>query len=388
MKRSNEGRPTTARRSKYDFGCVALLLQGGGALGAYQGGVYEALAEAEVEPTWAAGISIGAINAAIIAGNAPAERVAKLRQFWEGISATPGFGAPLEWQSMFAKGDFARQWFNQANAAFATMAGAPGFFEPRLPPPWLQPPGSLEATSYYDTKPLKATIERLVDFDRVNAKTMRFSVGAVNVRKGNFVYFDSQRMPITADHVLASGALPPGFPAVEIDGEHYWDGGIVSNTPLQWVVENCDDVDVLAFQVDLWSARGAFPRTLQEVMTRQKEIQYSSRTRAGTDALKRMHKLRTAIYDIVQRLPGELRDLPSAKLLDEESDPHTYNIVHLIYRTQDYEGDSKDFEFSRLTMEEHWRAGYNDAKRTLRHKDIFEKSDGVFTFDLAADGRD
>lgn len=388
MKRSDEMRPVAATRSRYDFGCVALLLQGGGALGAYQGGVYEALAEAEVEPTWAAGISIGAVNAAIIAGNAPTERVAKLRQFWESVSATPVFGGPFEWQSIFAKGDFARQWLNQASAALATMAGTPGFFEPRLPPPWLQPAGTIEATSFYDTKPLKATIERLVDFDRVNANALRLSIGAVNVRTGNFVYFDSKQMPITADHVLASGALPPGFPAVEIDGEHYWDGGIVSNTPLQWVIDNCDNIDVLAFQVDLWSARGAFPRTLQEVMTRQKEIQYSSRTRAGTDTLKRMHQLRSAIYDVLQRLPAELRDLPSAKRLDAEADPHAYNIVHVIYRPQDYEGGTKDFEFSRLTMEEHWRAGYNDAKRTLRHKEIFGKSDGVYTFDLAADGSD
>lgn len=373
---------------KQSFGAVALLLQGGGALGAYQGGVYEALADAGLEPDWAAGISIGAINAAIIAGNAPNDRVPKLRQFWEGVTATSTFGAPLEWQSMFTKGDFARMWLNQANAAFATMAGATGFFEPRLPPPWLQPPGSIEATSYYDTRPLRATIEQLVDFDRINAKQTRFSVGAVNVRTGNFVYFDSMHMPITVDHVLASGALPPGFPAVEIDGEHYWDGGIVSNTPLQWVIDNSDDVDVLAFQVDLWSARGAFPRTLQEAMTRQKEIQYSSRTRAGTDTLKRMHNLRSAIYDIVRRLPDELRNLPSAKLLDEEADPHAYNIVHLIYRPQEYEGSSKDFEFSRITMEEHWRAGYNDAKRTLRHREIFDKSDGVFTFDLADDGCD
>jgi NTE family protein len=390
VKRSDERHTpiSPALRPKLDFGTIALLLQGGGALGAYQGGVYEALAETEIEPTWVAGISIGAINAAIIAGNAPKDRVAKLRQFWEGISATSSFGAPFEWQSMFAKGDFARSWFNQAHAAYASVAGTPGFFEPRLPPPWLQPPGTVEATSYYDTRPLKATLEQLVDFDRINAKQTRFAVGAVNVRTGNLVYFDSQTWRIAPEHVMASGALPPGFPAVEIEGEHYWDGGLVSNTPLKWVIENCENADVLAFQVDLWSARGQFPRTLQEVLTRQKEIQYSSRTRAGTTALKNLHKLRAAIFDLVHRLPDDLKDLPSAKLLDAEADPHAYNIVHLIYRPQDYEGDSKDFEFSRLTMEEHWRAGYNDAKRTLRHEEIFKKSDGVFTFDLAADGRD
>ena len=375
-------------KPKPDFGCIALLLQGGGALGAYQAGVYQALAEANIEPTWVAGISIGAVNAAIIAGNPPGQRVERLRQFWEGISATPGLSAPLDWQSMFAKGDFARTWVNQANAAFATVAGAPGFFEPRMMPPWFQPAGAIEATSYYDTRPLKATLERLVDFDRINAKQMRFAAGAVNVRSGNFVCFDSATTHIRPEHVMASGALPPGFPAIEIEGEYYWDGGIVSNTPLQWVVENTDNEDVLAFQVDLWSARGKFPRTIQEVTTRQREIQYSSRTRASTTSLKNLHNLRAAIADLVGRLPDDLKNLPSAKLLDAEADPHAYNIIHLIYRSQSYEGDSKDFEFSRLTMEEHWRAGYHDAKRTLRHGEIFLKSDGVFTFDLAEDGRE
>jgi NTE family protein len=374
-----------------DFDCVALLLQGGGALGAYQAGVYQALAEGGIHPNWIAGISIGAVNAAIIAGNAPEHRLERLRQFWQEVTAPPGWSAPAEWQAMFTRGDAARTWINQVSSAFAAVAGAPGFFQPRMPPPWLHPPGTIEATSYYDTSPLKATLERLVDFDRINSKDTRLSVGAVNVRTGNFVYFDSKRDQIKPAHIIASGALPPGFPAVEIDGEHYWDGGIVSNTPLQWVVENSDEQDLMAFQVDLWSARGHFPRTMSEVMTRQKEIQYSSRTRAGTTWLKKLHDMRCAIADIVARLPPELKNTPAAKLLDAEADPRVYNIIHLIYRPQNYEGDSKDVEFSRLTMEEHWRAGHNDAKRTLRHPEVFQRPsalDGVFTFDLAVDGRE
>jgi NTE family protein len=177
--------------------------------------------------------------------------------------------------------------------------------------PWLQPGGTIEATSFYDTKDLKRTLERLVDFDRLNAGAPRFSVGAVNVRTGNFVYFDNTTHTI---HVMASGALPPGFPAIEIEGEHYWDGGLVSNTPLQWVVEGEPRRDTLAFQVDLWNARGEFPRNMLEVVTREKEIRYSSRTRAGTDQLKHVQKMRRAMAGLLEQLPEELKDSPEAEL--------------------------------------------------------------------------
>jgi NTE family protein len=273
-----------------------LLLQGGGALGAYQGGVYQALAEANLHPDWVAGISIGAINATIIAGNPPDLRVEKLREFWEGITnAWFGVGEP---GSPFARGDPARGSINQMSALGALLNGAPGFFRPRIPNPSFHPPGTAEATSYYDTARLKATLELLVDFDRVNAERAetRLSLGAVNVRSGNLVYFDSPSHVIKAEHVMASGALPPGFPAIEIEGEHYWDGELVSNTPLQWIaMTQRRPPDSLVFQVDLWSARGELPRNLAEVATRQKEIQYSSRTRAFTDYFKQMAKLRTML---------------------------------------------------------------------------------------------
>jgi NTE family protein len=278
-----------------------------------------------------------------------------------------------------------RTWINQMNSAFTATGGAPGFFKPRLPPPWLEPAGKIEATSYYDTSALKTTLESLTDFDRINRNEMHLSVGAVNVRSGNFVYFASDEQKILPEHIVASGALPPAFPAIEIDGEFYWDGGIVSNTPLQWIFENGPTHDTLAFQVDLWNARGRFPRTLQEVSTRMKEIQYSSRTRAGTTWLRDMQRLQRAIDELLPQLPEELRNSDAAKILDASGDPRTYNIVHLIYRAKEYEGDTKDFEFSRLTMEEHWRAGYNDAKRSLRHKVIFDRNaspDGIFTFDI------
>ncbi len=376
---------------KQRFGCIALLLQGGGALGAYQGGVYQALDEAGIEPTWIEGASIGAANAAIIAGNARAERVAKLRSFWEGLTAEPRWAVDM--QSALMQGDLWRAWINQMNSAVAATAGVSGFFRPRMPPPWLEQPGKIAATSYYDTRPFKETLERLIDFDRVNdpGRAMNLSVGAVNVRTGNVVHFRTGTHRIGPEHIMASGALPPGFPAVEIEGEHYWDGGLISNTPLQWLFDAGPAHDTLAFQVDLWSARGRLPRTVSETMTRQKEIQYSSRTRAGTRWVKAMHKIQRAIDELLPLLPDELRDTAAAKVLEASGDPRAYNVVHLIYRTKNYEGNTKDFEFSRLTMEEHWRAGYNDAKRTLRHHEIYDRAsniDGVFTFDVDVDGRE
>jgi NTE family protein len=383
-------RKTRRAHSRPPFDCIALLLQGGGALGAYQAGVYEALAEAKLHPDWVAGISIGAINSALIAGNSPEARVDRLRQFWEGITADPWW----EWADRTTvpvlRGDDARRLLNQLSAARAAAFGAPGFFAPRFPPTWCQPSGSVEATSYYDTRRLKATLERLVDFDRINAGDIRFSVGAVNVRTGNFVYFDTTTHLIRPQHVMASGALPPGFPSVEIDGERYWDGGVVSNTPLQWVLECGPRQDTLAFQVDLWSARGEQPRNMPEVLVRQKEIQYSSRTRAYTDHFKQLHRLRHAIARLLPLLPDELRDHRDLAPLLAAEDHSVYNIVHLIYRAKHYEGHSKDHEFSRLSMREHWRAGYNDAIRTLRHPEVLERPEnggGVFTFDLAVDGR-
>jgi NTE family protein len=368
------------------FEQVALVLQGGGALGAYQGGVYEVLAQANVEPDWTAGMSIGAINAAIIAGNSPKYRVDRLREFWTEVTSD-GPWPSLSW----ARGNQARNLFNRLSAGMTLTNGAKGFFTTRFVSPWLQASGTIDATSFYDTKPLKHTLLRLIDFDRLNSGTTRFSVGAVNVRTGNFVYFDTTTHTIRPEHIMASCALPPGFPAIEIDGEHYWDGGLVSNTPLQWVVNSLPRRDTLAFQVDLWSARGELPVNMLDVMTREKEIRYSSRTRAGTDQFKHVQKLRRAVTTLLGKLPEELKSSPEAKLLGTEAEHKVYNIVHLIYRAKNHEGHSKDYEFSRLSMEEHWRAGYHDAKRTLRHPEVLERPtdrEGVFTFDLADDGRE
>ena len=374
------------------FECVALLLQGGGALGAYQAGVYEALAEANIHPDWIAGISIGAINAAIIAGNPPKSRVDRLREFWTQVTSN-GFwdfsGSPF---ADLARSDNMRNLLNQMSANLAAAFGAAGFFSARAVMPWLQPGGTLAATSFYDTNSLKYTLERLVDFDRLNAGITRFSAGAVNVRTGNFVYFDTNTHRITPEHVMASGALPPGFPAVEIDGEHYWDGGLVSNTPLQWVIESDPRrKDTLLFQVDLWSSQGELPRNLAEVATRHKEIQFSSRTRASTAHFKSVHRVQRALAALLRRLPAEIEENDDLKILKSVASDKVYNIIHLIYRAQNYEGHSKDHEFSRMSMQDHWRAGYHDAIRTLRHPEVLARPaslDGVFTFDLERDGRE
>ncbi|MDL2406781.1 patatin-like phospholipase family protein [Rhizobium calliandrae] len=384
------GHKTRRIKERPPFERIALLLQGGGALGSYQAGVYQALAEAGLHPDWVAGISIGAINSALIAGNPPERRVEALRCFWDTVTA-PAHGISTLFSAMYAamglQGDFARGLLNQTHAFATLMEGAAGFFTPRPVPPFFSSAGSKDAESFYDVAPLKATLERLVDFDRINSGAMRFSVGAVNVRTGNFEYFDTTSHNIRPEHVMASGSLPPGFPAARIDGECYWDGGLVSNTPLQWVLDSSPRQDTLAFQVDLWSARGEFPRDLLGIELRQKDIRFSSRTRAATDNFKSQQRLRRALGHLVELVPKDalLRADPEIKRLVDQADEKVYNIAQLVYRAKNYESTSKDYEFSRLTMEEHWTSGYTDALRTLRHPEVLQRpdtADGVAIFDF------
>ena len=367
------------------FKSIVLVLQGGGALGAYQAGVYEALAEKDIAPTWVAGISIGAVNSAIIAGNPKEKRVEKLRAFWDQVALQPPFWfSPLP--DFFRDGD-ARGVVNQFAAMRVLTSGVPGFFSPRFPPPPFNRSGTPGSTSWYDVSDLRGTLERLVDFDRINTRETRFSVGAVNVRTGNFTYFDNAKDKIRPEHVMASGALPPGFPAVEIDGEHYWDGGMVSNTPLEWALSVVEEVDTLVFQVDLWSARGEVPRDLSAVAVRMKEIQYSSRTRRATTQFRNHQRLRAAMHSLLEKMPEDLAQSPEAQLLAAHTDPAVYNIVQLIYRSPTYEGQSKDYEFSRQTMQDHWQAGYRDAMDTLTHQDVLTLPTdpfGVEVFDFVS----
>jgi NTE family protein len=368
------------------FERIALLMQGGGALGAYQAGVYQALAEADLHPDWVAGISIGAINSAIIAGNPPEQRVARLREFWETVSASP-LGIP-PFTALEPRGELNLQLINQAQAMNVLMFGASDFFVPRVPPPLLWFSGRADKASYYDNTPLWETLRQVVDFDRINAGPMRFSVGAVDVCSGNFTYFDTTTHTIRAEHVVASGSLPPGFAATNVDGRFYWDGGLISNTPLQWVLESTPRRDTLAFQIDLWNARGEVPRDMIEVEVRHKEIVYSSRNRAATEQYQRAQRLRIALAHLISRLPPDLRDSDDVKELSEVANDKVCNIVHLIYRAKKYEGIAKDFEFSRRTMEEHWSAGYHNARKTLANPGVLQLPDrreGVRTFDIGED---
>jgi NTE family protein len=358
---------------------TVLVLQGGGALGAYQAGAYEALADAGIEPEWIAGISIGAINGALIAGNKPENRLPRLRQFWHRV--TNGLAS-----NPFGAGD-GRAALNELNALAVSLFGAPGFFAPRVVPALLAQPGSLAAMSVYSTAPLLSTLTELVDFDVLNSGAVRYSAGSVGVTTGNFAYFDTRQRRIGPEHVMASGALPPGFPPIEIDGEPFWDGGLVSNTPLQYVLEYTGQrSDMCIFQVDLFSARGVVPRSLLGVAAREKEIRYSSRTRLNTDEFMKRQKLRAAFSRLLTKLPPELLQDPDVAFLAEHACDAAVTIVHLIYRSHAYEGPSMDYEFSRLSMEEHWHAGRRDVQRTLedpRWRDRIRPLLGVQIFDLA-----
>ena len=318
--------------------------------------MYEALASSDYMPDWVAGISIGAVNAAIIAGNAPKDRVDRLRSFWEDITAPT-----MLWPH--ASGALAA-WQRWTSATMAIAFGQPGFFSPH-PRAW---PPSDTCTSYYSTSALKATLERLVDFDRINArKEMRLSVGAVNVETGDFAYFDSSEMTIRPEHVMASGALPPGFPPIEIDGEQYWDGGLFSNTPLQYMADYYPRRSRLIFQVDLFPARARQrPTNLDEVHERDKDIRYSSRTRLTTNTLRERHDVRHAINELHNLLPPEIASTEQAKRLLAHGCVTTMDIVQLIYRPDEPQGSWKDFEFSRPTMALRWQQGAGDARATLQ----------------------
>jgi NTE family protein len=317
-----------------DYETVALVLQGGGALGAYQAGVYQALHEAGIRPNWIAGISIGAINAALIAGNPPERRVERLQAFWETISSSAILPLPrslMEYTTQFRPSDpTLRSLANTNSAMRAIIEGQQGFFTPRIPSPWLRAAGSEGATSFYDTSPLRTTLAELIDFDRLNSAAVRIGLGVVDVATGNLSYFDNRTTRLRPEHIMASGSLPPGFPAIEIDGHSYWDGGVVSNTPLSHVLRTKPRRDTLALQVDLWSARGPVPRHIGDVLTRQKDIQYSSRTRAITDVEARLQKLRCSIGELLGKLPPELAADDTARELKEFACNKVFNIIHLI----------------------------------------------------------
>lgn len=374
---------------------TVLIFQGGGALGAYQCGAYDGLARAGIEPTWLAGISIGAINSAIVAGNPPEKRVERMHEFWDTVCRPPSITARFAdgMASMMGLGfESLQQSFEHMvsktlgsyAAAMAVMEGQNEFFYPR---PFAPGFGSPSQVSFYDTSPLRGTLERLVDFDRINHKdAVRLSLGATNVGTGNFVYFDNRYMTIGPEHVMASGSLPPGFPATEIDGEFYWDGGCVSNTPLLYVLTENARVDTLIFQVDLWSARGKIPTNVLEVSERQKDIQYSSRTRIITDAVRAIHIMRQRLMDTLDRIPESVKKAdPFFAKIREEAMGASTNVIQLIYQNKGHEGHYKDCEFSAETMVRHWGEGLGDVEKTLSDPSCLKippKTENFVTYDI------
>jgi NTE family protein len=359
-----------------------LVMQGGGALGAYQAGVYEALAENGFAPDWVTGVSIGAVNAAIIAGNPVAERVSRLREFWERVSS----GLPLVPPPVLEP---LRRTLNLISASAALSFGVPHFFYPRVPPPVLAPAGTMQALSFYDTSPLRATLADLVRFDLINARAMRFAVGSVEVTSGNSRYFDNHKPEtgeITVDHVMASGALPPGFPPVQVGDKFYWDGGLVSNSPLWYVLDEEPALEALVIQVDLFSASGEMPRDLDEVLERAKDIQYSSKTRSNTTRAKQMDDVGAAAQRLLAKLPAALRDDADAQLLAQSAQAHKVSIVHLINRRFEHSSQVKDYEFSRATVRALWDAGREAVRRTLASREwpqACATRRGVRTYDIA-----
>jgi NTE family protein len=379
---------------------IALLLQGGGALGSYQAGVYEGLVERGIQPNWVAGISIGALNCAIIAGNPPEKRVERLHEFWNTICSPPSLSASLFQNPSNLLGSmmapisdmmqgFGQSMFGSMAAMHAMVKGQEGFFKPRMLAPG---GGAPDTTSFYDTSPLISTLEKLADFDRINSGETRVSLGATNVATGNFRYFDTNDIKLTPKHFLASGSLPPGFPATEIDGEYYWDGGCVSNTPLEYVLGSVPRKDTLAFQVDVWSAHGPLPTDVMQVTERLKDIQYSSRTRTITNAVNLAQTIRKALLDTVNRIPEKVREAdPWFGHMVHHMMGARFNVIHLIYENKQTEGYYKDYQFSAETMHMHWQTGLQDMHETLSHPQCLDMpavGENFVTFDVHSHKRD
>ena len=340
---------------------VVLVLQGGGALGAYQAGVFQALHEHRLAPDWIVGTSIGAINAAILAGNDHDTRLARLQEFWQRISHADSI-------DLRALSDAQRRSSIQMQTWDTLVRGVPGFFTPRMFNPFAAGmPVAPEQASFYDTMPLHDTLKELVDFDYLNAPGgIRLTVNALKVSCGSLRHFDNRELTITAEHIRASGALPPGFPPVRIDDELYWDGGLYSNTPLETVLDDPDRVDTLCFMVDLWSADGDEPTTLDEVQTRQKDVTFASRSQRHIEDYLAAHRMRQKLRALYQALPESAKTADSAKELAALGCDSTLHIVRLPYAGRDWHMASKDINFSRGSTQWRWDQGYKDGLRAIQ----------------------
>ena len=337
-------------------GQVVLVLQGGGALGAYQVGVYQALHEAGIEPDWVIGTSIGAINGAIIAGNPPENRMARLEAFWERVRLGSEVETPRLWPGL-----------GNALANFSTFTqGIPAFFVPRAPL-WggVHAQVGVEAAAYYSTEPLRETLAELVDFGFVNAKRTRLTVGAVNVRSGAMHYFDNREEALCLEHVMASGALPPAFPAIRVEGEPYWDGGIYSNTPIEAVLDDRPRRDSVIFAVNVWQPSGPEPESIWQVMGRQKDIQYASRADSHIARQKQIHRLRHVVRELTRHMPEDKRGAPEIQELASWGCGTTMHIVRLLAPRVDGEDHTKDIDFTPSGIRARWQAGYAESKHMI-----------------------
>ena len=338
------------------LGQIVLVLQGGGALGAYQAGVYQALHEADIEPDWVIGTSIGAINAELIAGNVPGQRLVKLQEFWSRVT-----------QSSLVAATNANPFIAAFAPNAATIAGGvPGFFEPN-PAAWIGTKARLgaEQAAYYSTEPLQPTLRDLTSPSLLNAGSPRLTVGAANVQTGEMHYFDSRETTLSVRHIIASGALPPAFPAIRIDGELYWDGGVLSNTPVEAVFDDNPRRNALIFAVHMWGPNGPEPDSLWRVMGRQKDLQYASRAVSHVRRQKQIHKLRHIIAELAQMLPAEARADPGVAALAAYGCTTRMHVVRLLAPPLAGEDHSKDIDFSAQGIRARWEAGYADTKRAL-----------------------
>ncbi len=350
---------------------TVLVLQGGGALGAYQAGVYEGLTTRAIAPDWVVGTSIGAINGAIIAGNPPERRVEKLQKFWRSVTLGGGLSEAVSWPAIW------QPWLSAFQSWQTIAQGVPGFFTPRSPSAWdLQRGVPIAEVGFYDTTPLRKTLLEVIDFDYLNAAHTRLTISAVAVASAEMVLFDNTRQKLGPEQVMASGALPPGFPPVVIDSVAYWDGGIYSNTPIDIVLDDAERRDTLCFMIDLWDPTEAEPHSIAQAMTRMKDIQYASRSREHLSDHETMQNLRRAVQTLYSRLDASARSEPELRKLASLGCRHSIDIVHLVMKASASDDHNKDIDFSAGTLATRWQSGLSDIGRALRHSSWIKPDSG------------
>lgn len=348
---------------------IVYLFQGGGALGAFQVGVFHALEENGYAPDWMVGISIGSINSAIIAGNSPTNRLAKLYQFWDIITNhdTPGVGASEKQLSFFLK----------QSAAEALLFGQQGFFVPRAINPWFLQKTKCTELSFYDTSPLRETLLEVIDFDYLNKANLRLSIGAVDIESGRLKFFDNRKEKLTPEHIMASCALPPGFPAIEIEGRYYWDGGVYTNTPLICIINDLPHKNKLCFVVDLFDSPGVIPECMDDVLERQKDITYAGTLNTVLNFYDTQLLLQKKIANCIAKLPESMKNDPNIRELAKYGDDHNVHVAKIIYRPAPYEFHSKDYEFSNLSAKRHLADGYLNTKKMLANPNWWKDEDNI-----------